>query len=466
MVGLSDELFPRRATRAPFDLMAGQPRSADRSLRDDDKQLFLEALLSARDAVIMTYVGRSAKDDGVRPPSVLLDQLLRVVSRHFVVVGRDRSLSLFAREEGDAAHAITHEHALLRFDPRYFRAPKHPVFFSYDEAACALARAHGGRTRRERPFVTEPLPKGEPQREVSVDELARFFRNPAQAFCERRLGVSLPRELDPVRDREPIVLDGLEAWRVGDELLTRGDEPVSEGLITSMQQRALIPPGVRGERTLRKIEKLAARIVAHSQTERPPKRLTVDFELSGVRIHGSVGMVSETTRVERIYAQPRAKHLLGAWVRHLAWCSAQPGLAASAESVLSGRTAQGVVLSRLRALTDASAVLSELLELFHLGHASPLPLLGDTSRAYAEARLSGQPHERALATAQAKALQTGVDRATELTDPYLRMVFTDASLADLETLAPPNASDTLSFAALSLRVWEPLLAGLDEEKLS
>ena len=68
LLGMDDESFPRSSARASFDLMQN-PRLGDRNLRDDDRQLFLEALLSARDALLVTYVGQSAQDDSVRPAS-------------------------------------------------------------------------------------------------------------------------------------------------------------------------------------------------------------------------------------------------------------------------------------------------------------------------------------------------------------------------------------------------------------
>ena len=50
LLGMNDGDYPRRGLRSDFDLMArpGQQRPGDRSRRDDDRQLMLEALLSAR----------------------------------------------------------------------------------------------------------------------------------------------------------------------------------------------------------------------------------------------------------------------------------------------------------------------------------------------------------------------------------------------------------------------------------
>jgi hypothetical protein len=58
-----------------FDLMARDHRAGDRSRREDDRYLFLEALLSAREHLHVSWVGRSIHDNEERPPSVLVAQL-------------------------------------------------------------------------------------------------------------------------------------------------------------------------------------------------------------------------------------------------------------------------------------------------------------------------------------------------------------------------------------------------------
>src|SRR5690606_31825045 len=51
LAGMNDGEFPRNPQPLSFDLVASQPRLGDRSARDDDRYLFLEALLAARDAL-------------------------------------------------------------------------------------------------------------------------------------------------------------------------------------------------------------------------------------------------------------------------------------------------------------------------------------------------------------------------------------------------------------------------------
>jgi exodeoxyribonuclease V gamma subunit len=464
MVGLDDESFPRKAPRPSFDLMVHKPRPGDRSLRDDDKQLFLEALLSARDALILTYVGRSAKDDGIRPPSVVLDQLLRVIDRHFVVVGKNRSLSLLP--EANAASAIKHEHALLRFDPRYFAKPKDTVFFSYDRAACALARSYHAPARRERDFVPECVTwTGERFTQLSLDDLVRFFRLPAQAFSERRLRVMLPRDIDPAKDREPIVLDSLEAWRVGDRLLERDEAVLSDAEIRAFQQEALLPPGTRGKYTVRAIENVVGKIVSASARAEAPRLVSIALPLGELELVGRLGHVYGDTRVERTYSTVRAKHRISAWLRHLAWCAMCPSERPT--TLLIGRQGKNAELTRFSFAADARDLLTDLVALHEKGQRRPLPLFNEASAKYAEHFTEHKDHEQALKAAQNIGSSTGgLGQDAELDNLYLRMLFRASELADLDSTGEQEPDEAYAFAQLALRVWSPLLVHMSVEKIA
>src|SRR5690554_7802560 len=50
-------------------------RLGDRSRREDDRYLFLEAVSSAQDYLYISYRGRSARDNAEQQPSVLVAEL-------------------------------------------------------------------------------------------------------------------------------------------------------------------------------------------------------------------------------------------------------------------------------------------------------------------------------------------------------------------------------------------------------
>ncbi|MEN6331854.1 MAG: exodeoxyribonuclease V subunit gamma, partial [Smithella sp.] len=57
LIGMDNEAYPRRDSKPGFDLTELKKRLGDRSLRGEDQYLFLEAILSARKNLIISYVG-------------------------------------------------------------------------------------------------------------------------------------------------------------------------------------------------------------------------------------------------------------------------------------------------------------------------------------------------------------------------------------------------------------------------
>ena len=83
ILGMNDTAYPRKPVVTGFDLIAQNPQPGDRSVRDDDRYLFLEALLSTRKVFYVSYIGQSIKDNSALPPSVLVSELLDYLNRAF-----------------------------------------------------------------------------------------------------------------------------------------------------------------------------------------------------------------------------------------------------------------------------------------------------------------------------------------------------------------------------------------------
>lgn len=63
LLGMNDGVYPRTLAPLGFDLMSQHPQRGDRSRRDDDRYLFLEALISAQQRLYISYIGRSIQDN-------------------------------------------------------------------------------------------------------------------------------------------------------------------------------------------------------------------------------------------------------------------------------------------------------------------------------------------------------------------------------------------------------------------
>ncbi|TDV13963.1 exodeoxyribonuclease V subunit gamma [Paraburkholderia caballeronis] len=234
LLGMNDGDYPRSRTPLDFDLMRGDYRPGDRSRREDDRYLFLEALLSARDHLHVSWVGRSVTDNTPRPPSVLVGQLREHLAKGWRLADGDaRPAALL--------DALTVEHRLQPFSADYFpaRSDASPLFTYADEwnrpapqpAAMATAAAR---------LVLPPVARDEP---LSVRELAEFLRDPVKAFFRQRLRVAFEAEDAASENHEPFSVDALQTWQLQNELiraqvaaLARGDDDVEPAAFARLER--------------------------------------------------------------------------------------------------------------------------------------------------------------------------------------------------------------------------------------
>lgn len=219
LLGMNDGDYPRTRVPMDFDLMGRDYRPGDRSRREDDRYLFLEALMSARERLHVSWVGRSIHDNTARPPSVLVAQLRDHLGAGWRLAGTPGV-------EGGAAllAALTLVHPLQPFSPAYFpaRAGVSPLFtYAHEWRGPAVPDAGG-----DDAAVLAPAQRDEP---LGLRELGDFLKDPVKAFFRRRLGVGFERD-DPVADdHEPFALDGLARWRFQDELIQAQVRALGDG---------------------------------------------------------------------------------------------------------------------------------------------------------------------------------------------------------------------------------------------
>ncbi|MFQ7389689.1 MAG: hypothetical protein ACLRP3_19175, partial [Escherichia sp.] len=87
LLGMNDGVYPRQLAPLGFDLMSQKPMRGDRSRRDDDRYLFLEALISAQQTLYISYIGRSIQDNSERFPSVLVQELMDYIGQSHYLPG-------------------------------------------------------------------------------------------------------------------------------------------------------------------------------------------------------------------------------------------------------------------------------------------------------------------------------------------------------------------------------------------
>ncbi len=407
LIGLDDIAYPRQTPVPGFDLMKDRPRPGDRSRRLDDRYLFLEAILSARERLCVSYTGQSIQDNSPRPPSVLVSELLDYIDQGFQVPGVK-----------DIRDAIVVKHRLQAFNPEYFRGEG---LYSYSAENAAAAAAGPG---EKRPFIASPLPEPQPAwRTVGAHALARFYANPARYLLTRRLGIRLDEAGALLDDVEPMSIEGLERYELGERLATRclGGGEAGE-LLPAARALGILPPGTPGECWFQEICEgaggFAARLKPHLKGE-PLGPIDLDLTLGPFRLTGRLQLGMPAALVHYRYADIRAKDLLRAWVHHLS-------LGIGAGDRYPGRC---VVLGKdreysLGPVRDGERLLLGLLEIYWRGLTTPLHFFPETARVYIGNLLKGKTGEDALRAASGTWMsQYG---RPEGMDPYFRYCFGEA----------------------------------------
>ncbi|XRD86149.1 exodeoxyribonuclease V subunit gamma [Dyella acidisoli] len=404
LLGMNDGDYPRRISPPDFDLMAraGQHRPGDRSRREDDRYMFLEALLSARDVLHISWVGHSVRDNSELPPSVLVGQLRDYLSAGWRV---PNSAANDAASREHLLQAITTVHPLQAFSARYFEHDPATPLFTY-----AAEWAHA---RRATPSAEPtPLPPWQTQSTLDIGTLQRFLARPATCFYSERLKVRFEAIDTGLDDDEPFSLDGLENHTVTEALLQHAlndDEHTEQALLDAAQrlrQQGVVPSGGFGSLTVDDIGSDVQRIlrrwqasVAHWSEHVPAQELrhahdnlSVEGWLDDVRRSDDGSLVRLLPMAGQLGQSKALRYdrLLQPWVLQL--LANAHGTAFSSRFLAPDAT---VVLKALDR-SEARSLLNALLDAWQQGMQAPLPAARRTAYAWLLAERDGkEPFEAA-----------------------------------------------------------------------
>ena len=430
LIGMSDGAFPRQNSGPGFDLVARNPRRGDRSLRDEDRYLFLESILSARDCLYISYIGQSIKDNSEIPPSVLVSELLDAIDRGF---SADKNISI-------ADHLVT-RHRLQAFSRDYFTDGSPLFSYSTENCAALLEKRSGPGESRE--FLATPLAAPTDEwKDVSLVKLIRFFDNPAKFFLENRLGIRLADAAAPLEEREPFSVDGLESYTLKKDLLEislRGGNP--HNFLSVARCRGIIPPARHGEVVFKTAVSQVAEFAQVVQDQFGAKTqlapLDFDLDLAGCRLTGRLDRIWPDRMIRYRCAKLKAKDQLRAWIEHLVLNAMQQGdYPRNTLLIMSDGS------NTFAPVEEAAAIIEILLGMYWQGLTTPLRFFPASAMAYADKQ------KWDLERARGKWADGYNDIPGEGRDPYFRLCFGHGD--------PFNAE----FERIARTLMEPLLQHL------
>ncbi|MBK0384410.1 exodeoxyribonuclease V subunit gamma [Pedobacter sp. SD-b] len=192
LLGLNYDKFPRKEQPIDFDLIKQQPKLGDRNVKDNDKHLFLETILSAKEKLYISYIGQSDKDNTTIPPSALVDELLDYLQYKY--------------PKDDLAKQMIIKHPLHNFSDRNNDLDR-ANYLNHVEL------------KKFNFFQKEPKSNYLELQEININSFINFFKNPFKAYYQKVLNIYYDDEQLLLTDTEPFELDNLQLWELKQNLL-------------------------------------------------------------------------------------------------------------------------------------------------------------------------------------------------------------------------------------------------------
>jgi exodeoxyribonuclease V gamma subunit len=356
--------------------MAQSWRAGDRSRREDDRYLFLEAILSARQKLYVSWQGHRATDNSEQPPSVLVAQLQDYL------------------QAGWQGAPVPQQQPLQAFSETYFLQDS--PFESY---ARDWARVHGAGEPDE-PEAPQPAnrsPTGvDAPTSLTLADLRQLLRQPVEVFFKSRLRIRLDTVDELEQTEEPFALNGLEHYQAGQALL---DATALPQALEHMRLSGQLPMAAFGQRLATELQAKAQVVLARRSewTLRYPEPLptqSIDLNVGGITLtgtlealcYGDTGWLQLDQRVgavlegEKEARTARVHVVLGLWVQHLAACASAMPLT----SVQLGLDGQVVFAPLPQA--QALHMLQGLVTAYLAAWERPLPVACKSAWAYLQAQ--------------------------------------------------------------------------------
>ncbi len=257
-LGLANDVFPRKDMFLGFDLLGENYQKGDRSKKENDKYLFLDTVLSAKENIYLSYIGQSVKDNTSIPPSIVIDTFTGYLGENLYIT----------------------RHPLHGFSSRYNRASAESMF------TYLYGKQSGG---------FNPVDSDEKEfSEIAVNSFVKFFENPVNWYFENILGIKYEDADDTIPETELFGLDHLQEWAVKQDLLKHSTNEI-DSIINKGVKEGQLPLKNLGrtavEKLNLKISELKTRYLELTANKKQEPEVFIDFIVDNIRINGIIDSV-------------------------------------------------------------------------------------------------------------------------------------------------------------------------------
>lgn len=296
ILGLNDSDFPREERSPGFNLMSCRDlfERGDRSRAIDDRYLFLEAILSARSSLYLSFIGQSPIDKTALNPSVLLDELLYYLCDSCALQGHENDTDS-QRQQLVYERLVRKEH-LNSYNINNYLVPTAqeqelcmPRLPSFNKSYVLLDSS----VKRPAHVLAEGVFNCDMQalshQVLSLSALLGFIKKPSRAFLRNKLKIDLDLvDKGSLQEDEVFVLPSFDANSHVNALLSL--EPQErDAYLERLSLLGKLPYGIFKTNLLSKIKR---------KTESFTTRLSNEFNLSS---YAQVGLLPCDSQVFEVF---------------------------------------------------------------------------------------------------------------------------------------------------------------------
>ena len=315
LMGMNDADFPRRESTNDMDLITQQRQPGDPHKGNEDRYLMLETLLCARQQLYISYCGRSLKDNSVRQPSVLVQELLDFLDARISASKATNNIKL--------SEQITVVHPMQSFALQNYDTAS-PGF---DRYWCEVAKCFQTSARvidRDWPLELTSE-KIETITDFDLAQMHRFLRHPVKYYFNQHLKIFLAQG-DSDDDEERFSIEGLESWqiktRLADDLL-RGEA----SQVNLLRAEGLLPHGIAAKVALddlRQNQREWLEQLSNYSGTKSSSRTIHCTPGENTLLYGEVNhCYSGIGLMHYTASRFKGTHLLALWLDHLALCASE-----------------------------------------------------------------------------------------------------------------------------------------------
>jgi exodeoxyribonuclease V gamma subunit len=386
-IGLGDSAFPRKSSATSWDLIAAAPQPGDRSIEKEDRFLFLEALLSARDIFYISYIQDPREKSSGERQSVLVDELINCCDRSFHFAGKtvqNASTIENLEKQSIKKHLVT-RHRLQAFNPDYFN-DSNPHLFTYSKENLDSATALVSPKVLTRPMLEHPLAEpADRSKNIAIQDLISFFCGPAEYLLYQRLAVGRPKSTIDFDSIEPFEIKGLEKYYLANSLIGNSLKTGEmESLLKRESFRGVLPAGATGEFCAWNITSEVTPFIEQVKSAGSiyvPQECTCTIAVDDFVLTGSLDGICDRGVLHYHFSKVKATSHLKLWITHCILTLLRG--TGSIESLLICRESSW----RYKPVCDPQKVITTLCTLYSKGLQLPLHFFPETSLTFAQSYL-------------------------------------------------------------------------------